>query len=92
MNLNTKQSIRQVLNIGDTTIHSILDSDARPIYDFVNDVISEDREADSACLSWTDRKNLALSGLRYGFVKGRDGNPDLCVKRLAPVADDKAIS
>ena len=59
-NLNTKQSIRQVLNIGDTTIHSILDSDARPIYDFVNDVISEDREADSACLSWTDRKNLAL--------------------------------
>ena len=59
-NLNTKQSIRQVLNIGDTTINSILGSDARPIYDFVNDVISEDREADSACLSWTDRKNLAL--------------------------------
>ena len=59
-NLNTKQSIRQVLKIKDTTINAVLDSDASPIYDFVNDVISEDVEADSACLSWTDRKNLAL--------------------------------
>lgn len=38
----------------------ILDSDVNPIRDFINDVVSEDAEADSACLTWTDRKNLAM--------------------------------
>lgn len=59
-NLNSKQSIRQVLNIRDTTINAILDSDVNPIRDFINDVVSEDAEADSTCLTWTDRKNLAM--------------------------------
>ena len=59
-NLNSMQSIRQVLNIRDTTINAILDSVVNPIRDFINDVVSEDAEADSACLTWTDRKNLAL--------------------------------
>ena len=45
-NLNTQQSIRQVLNIRDTDITAILDSDASPIYDFIDAVISEDREAE----------------------------------------------
>lgn len=38
----------------------ILDSDVNPIRDFINDVVSEDAEADFACLTWTDRKNFAL--------------------------------
>lgn len=59
-NLNSCQSIRQVLNISDTTIDNILNSNESPIKDFLNEVVAEDTEADSVCLSWTDRKNLAV--------------------------------
>lgn len=54
------QAIRKTLNIQDTSIDEILNSDANPIYDFINDVIVEEAVATDAKLSWSERKNLAF--------------------------------
>ena len=54
------QAIRKTLNIQDTSIDEILNSDANPIYDFINDVIVEETGATNAKLSWSERKNLAF--------------------------------
>ena len=59
-NLNSKQAIRETLNIEDTSIDEILNSEANPIYNFINDVIAEEAEKAPANLSLTDRKNLAF--------------------------------
>ena len=59
-NLNSKQAIRETLNIEDTSIDEILSSTANPIYNFINEVITEDSKEAGVELSWTDRKNLAL--------------------------------
>lgn len=60
LNLNSMQAIRKTLNIQDTSIDEILNSDANPIYDFINDVIVEEIVATDAKLSWSERKNLAF--------------------------------
>lgn len=59
-NLNSRQAIRETLNIEDTSIDEILNSEANPIYNFINDVIVEEAEEVPANLSLTDRKNLAF--------------------------------
>ena len=59
-NLNSKQAIRETLNIQDTSIDEILNSAENPIYNFIDEVITEDSKGAGAELSWTDRKNLAL--------------------------------
>lgn len=59
-NLNSKQAIRETLNIQDTSIDEILNSTANPIYNFIDEVITEDSKEAGVELSWTDRKNLAL--------------------------------
>ena len=60
LNLNSMQAIRKTLNIQDTSIDEILNSDANPIYDFINDVIIEETGATNVKLSWSERKNLAF--------------------------------
>lgn len=59
-NLNSRQAIRETLNIEDTSIDEILNSEANPIYNFLNDVVVEENEEAPANLSLTDRKNLAF--------------------------------
>lgn len=59
-NLNSRQAIRETLSIEDTSVDEILNSDANPIYNFLNDVVVEENEEAPANLSLTDRKNLAL--------------------------------
>ena len=59
-NLNSRQAIRETLNIEDTSIDEILNSTANPIYNFIDEVITEDSKEAGVELSWTDRKNLAL--------------------------------
>lgn len=59
-NLNSRQAIRQSLNIPGTSIDEILNSDANPIYNFVNEVIVEETDINPSGFSWPDRKNLAL--------------------------------
>ena len=59
-NLNSKQAIRQSLNIQDTSMDEILNSDANPIYNFINDVIVEETGINPGGFSWVDRKNLAF--------------------------------
>ena len=48
------------MNIEDTSIDEILNSTANPIYNFIDEVITEDSKEAGVELSWTDRKNLAL--------------------------------
>ena len=57
MNLNSKQAIRSTLNIEDTSISEILNSDKNPIYDFVNEVTGE---SVYLCCSLKERKDLAF--------------------------------
>ncbi len=59
LRLNSKSAIRKDLNITDNSINSILNSEAGPIWEFVDRIIKEDSLADS-CLTLNDRKNLAL--------------------------------
>lgn len=59
-NLNSMEAIRRTLNIQDTSIDEILSSTANPIYNFIDEVITEDSKEAGVELSWTDRKNLAL--------------------------------
>ena len=42
LNLNSKEQIRSCLKISDTKIVSILNSQATPIWDFIDEIISED--------------------------------------------------
>lgn len=58
--LNSRQAIRETLNIEDTSIDEILSSTANPIYNFIDEVITEDSKEAGVELSWTDRKNIAL--------------------------------
>ncbi len=59
LRLNSKSAIRKDLNITDNSIHSILNSEASPIWEFIDTVIKEDSLADN-CLTLNDRRNLAL--------------------------------
>lgn len=68
LNLNSKEAIRQSLRIADTSVSEVLNSEANPIRDFVDDIISDASE-NSACNSLKDRKNMAFL---------RDCDMDMC--------------
>lgn len=57
-NLNSRQAIRNTLNVQDTSIDEILHSAANPIYDFLNDIVVDD--AGYSCTSLSERKCLAF--------------------------------
>ncbi len=59
LRLNSKRAIRKDLNITDNSIHSILNSEASPIWKLIDRIIKEDSFADN-CLTLNDRRNLAL--------------------------------
>lgn len=67
-NLNSKAAIRQSLGIADTSVAEVLNSEANPIRDFVDDIISDVSE-NPVCNSLKDRKNLAFL---------RDCDMDMC--------------
>ena len=56
MNLNSKEQLRKSLNITDTSISSVLNSDSTPIWDFLDKVI-QDSEVGISCTSLTELKN-----------------------------------
>ncbi len=59
LRLNSKSAIRKDLNITDNSIDSILNSEASPIWEFIDRIIREDSLTDN-CLTLNDRRNLAL--------------------------------
>lgn len=59
INLNSKQAIRDTLNIEDTSVSNVLSSGKNPIYDFLNDVTDES-EYSCRCRSLKERKDLAF--------------------------------
>ena len=59
MNLNSKEQIRQSLNIADTSIASVLNTSATPIWDFLDGAIS-DSEVGTNCTTLTELKNQLL--------------------------------
>lgn len=59
LNLNSKEQIRQSLNIADTTISSVLNTSATPIWDFLDGAIS-DSEIGTNCTNLTELKNQLL--------------------------------
>ena len=59
MNLNSKEQLRQTLNITDTSIYSVLNSTATPIWDFLDGAIS-DSEIGTNCTNLTELKNQLL--------------------------------
>ncbi len=63
LRLNSKSAIRKDLNITDNSVDSILNSEASPIWDFIDRIIKEDSLADN-CLTLNDRRNLALLRLQ----------------------------
>ena len=59
LNLNSKEQIRQSLNIADTSIASVLNTSATPIWDFLDGAIS-DNEVCENCTNLTELKNQLL--------------------------------
>ena len=59
MNLNSKEQLRQCLNITDTSISSVLHSGARPLWDFLDKAIA-DSKVETAVENVTDLKNRLL--------------------------------
>ncbi len=59
LRLNSKDAIRKDLNITDNSIFSILNADARPIWNFIDTTIKEDSVAD-CCLTVRDCERLAM--------------------------------
>ena len=59
LNLNSKEQIRQSLNIADTSISSVLNTPATPIWNFLDGAIS-DSEVGTNCTSLTELKNQLL--------------------------------
>ena len=61
MNLNSKEQIRNALNITDANLMTVLTSDANPILDYLNEVVSPTK--DNICIS--DKKTyMAMLVLR----------------------------
>lgn len=61
MNLNSKEQIRNALNITDTNLMTVLTSDANPLLDYLNEVVSHTK--DNICIS--DKKTyMAMLVLR----------------------------
>ena len=56
LNLNSKEQLRQTLNIADTSISSVLNSPATPIWDFMDSVIVNDNIG-ASCSNLTEFKN-----------------------------------
>lgn len=59
MNLNSKEQIRQSLHISDTSLHSVLYSDANPIWDFLSNAL-DNGVLNTKGRSLTEFKNLLL--------------------------------
>ena len=59
LNLNSKEQIRQSLDISDTSIQSVLDSTSKPIWDFVNKVLDSGGSSTSRS-SFSEFKNKLL--------------------------------
>ena len=59
LNLNSKEQIRQSLNIGDTSIQSVFGSVATPIWDILDNAI-EERDGEVACSDIGELKNKLL--------------------------------
>lgn len=59
MNLNTKEQLRQTLNIADTSIYSVLNNTATPIWDFLDGAIS-DSKIGANSTNLTEFKNQLL--------------------------------
>lgn len=59
MNLNSKEQLRQTLNIADTSIASVLNSPATPIWDFLDGAIT-DGEVGANCTNLSELKNQLL--------------------------------
>lgn len=59
MNLNSKEQLRQTLNIADTSIASVLNSPATPIWDFLDGAIA-DEEVGANCTNLSELKNQLL--------------------------------
>lgn len=59
LNLNSLEAIRKSLNISDTSLPKVLNSDANPIWDFINAAIRDDG-CSSVCNSLKERKDLAF--------------------------------
>lgn len=59
LNLNSKEAIRKCFDISNTTLSNVLESNANPILEFIENVIQDDGQATS-CSSLTERKNLAF--------------------------------
>ncbi|MBQ5807244.1 MAG: hypothetical protein IIW26_02220 [Tidjanibacter sp.] len=59
LNLNSKEQIRRSLNIADTTIPSVLNTSAAPIWDFLDGAIA-DGEGGAKCTTLTELKNQLL--------------------------------
>lgn len=59
LNLNSMEAIRKSLNIKDTRLSEVLNSEANPICDFIDAAICEDCLS-SVCNSLKERKNLAF--------------------------------
>ena len=69
MNLNSKEQLRQCLNIKDTSIYSVLNSNAKPLWDFLDKAIT-DKSVETVSGNLTDLKNqLLLEHCDYDLVK-----------------------
>ena len=69
MNLNSKEQLRQCLNITDTSIQSVLCSNSKPLWDFLDKAIV-DKGVETASGSLADLKNqLLLEHCDYDLVK-----------------------
>ncbi len=69
MNLNSKEQLRQCLNIKDTSIYSVLNSNAKPLWDFLDKAIV-DEGVETASGNLADLKNkLLLEHCDYDLVK-----------------------
>ena len=69
MNLNSKEQLRQCLNITDTSIQSVLCSNSKPLWDFLDKAIT-DKSVETVSGNLTDLKNqLLLEHCDYDLVK-----------------------
>jgi hypothetical protein len=76
LNLNSKEQVRQALGIQDNKLSSVLDSQANPIYDFLNDVVIQTEQTPT-----TDWKSYT----RMLVLKDCDYNLEVVEKKLRSI-------
>ncbi|MDR2148040.1 MAG: hypothetical protein LBE91_16455 [Tannerella sp.] len=60
MNINTKAQIRELLNIPDNKLSSVLSSSANPILDVLNEALKEPEENNSVLSAWKEYKDVLV--------------------------------